>query len=392
MIDFTLQTPTTLIFGKHQEDKVGQEIKKRNGKRVLLVYGQRSIIVSGLLDRVCRILLQEGLTFVLWGGVEPNPKLAFVKSAIQKAKEENIDFVLAIGGGSAIDTAKLIATGFYYEGDPFDFNEKKAVPQKALPLGVILTIAAAGSEMSASCVITNAETKKKMGFNSDFNRPLFAILNPEITYSVSPYQTACGIVDIMMHTLERFFNPSQDLELADDIAIGLLKSVMKAAAVVMKNPHSYEARGALMVAGAYSHNGLTGIGKKVSMPVHQLEHALSGLYDFVAHGAGLSVLFPCWAMVYYEYSLPKFVRFADEVMQVKGKTDSETAYLGIIAIREFFRSLGMPITFKDLGIENPDIEGLLDLLFDGRTSINSVGTALDRTQAKRIYDLCQKEI
>ncbi len=392
MIDFVFTTPTTLLFGRHQEDNVAQEIKKRQGTRILIIYGQKSVIKSGLLARVCRTLEKENLFYILCGGVEPNPKLGFVKEAIKKAKQEEIDFILAIGGGSVIDTAKLVASGYYYDGDPFDFNEKKAKPNQALPVGVILTIAASGSEMSTSCVITNEKTKKKTGFNSEFNQPVFAILNPEITYTVSPYQTACGIVDIMMHTLERYFNPSEDLEFADDIAIGLLKSVMKSSRVVMKHPQSYEARGNLMIAGAYSHNGLMGIGKKVSMPVHQLEHALSGLYDFVAHGAGLAILFPCWAMVYYQYSLPKFVRFAKEVMNVQGKTDSETACLGIVAIREFFQNLGMPSTFKDLGINEPDIDGLISMLFDRRTSIDSVGTILDRTQAKRIFTLCQKEI
>lgn len=392
MENFTFCTPTKILFGRHQEENVGKEIKNYHGTKVLIVYGQKSIEKTGLLSRLLTYLDNEQLDYVLCGGVEPNPKLSFVCEAIKKAKEENIDFVLAVGGGSAIDAAKLIATGFYYQGNPFDFNEKKACPHKALPLGVVLTIAAAGSEMSSSCVITDDSRHKKTGFNSEFNRPLFAIENPEITFTVSKYQTACGIVDILMHTLERYFSPSSELECADDIAIGLLKSVMKAAYMVMENPTSYEARANLMLTSSLSHNGITGIGKNISMPVHQLEHALSGLYDFVAHGAGLSVLFPAWSMVYYQYSLPKFVRLAVEVMGVEGNTDSETAYLGIVAIQKFFHSLGMPITLSELGIESADTDALLNLLFDNRDCIMSAGATLDRQSAQRIFSLCQKEI
>jgi len=322
--------------------------------------------------------------------VEPNPKLSLVKKGIQIVNDENVDFILALGGGSVIDTAKLISVAYDYKGDPYDFNLKKVEADHALPLGVVLTISAAGSEMSTSCVISEENTHQKRGFNSEWNRPLFAILNPELTYTVSPYQTACGIVDIMMHTLERYFNPSSTIELSDDLALGLLKNVKKAGEEAMKDPTSYEARSNLMLASSFSHNGLTGIGKKTIMPVHQLEHALSGYYDHVAHGAGLAVLFPYWAMLYYTYDIPKFARFAREVMDVEGNDDKQTAYLGIQAIQSFFRSLGMPSSIKELGISSFEIAPLLDLMFDSRDSIASVGHDLSRKEAKEIFTLCMK--
>lgn len=386
--DFWLKTK--ILFGKGKEQEVGKEIRAFHGNKVLIVYGKHSVVASGLLNRVISYIQNENLSYVLLGGVEPNPKLSLVKKGIQIVNDENVDFILALGGGSVIDTAKLISVAYDYKGDPYDFNLKKVEADHALPLGVVLTISAAGSEMSTSCVISEENTHQKRGFNSEWNRPLFAILNPELTYTVSPYQTACGIVDIMMHTLERYFNPSSTIELSDDLALGLLKNVKKAGEEAMKDPASYEARSNLMLASSFSHNGLTGIGKKTIMPVHQLEHALSGYYDHVAHGAGLAVLFPYWAMLYYTYDIPKFARFAREVMDVEGNDDKQTAYLGIQAIQSFFRSLGMPSSIKELGISSFEIAPLLDLMFDSRDSIASVGHDLSRKEAKEIFTLCMK--
>lgn len=391
MDNFEYVVPTRLIVGKEKENQVGQIIKEYGFTNVLVVYGQKSVKASGLLDRVINSLRESEINYVLLGGVEPNPKLSYVIDGVKIARENQVELVLAIGGGSVIDAAKSICAGYYYEGNPYDFNDKKVVLKKSLPIATILTIAAAGSEMSTSCVISDASRNQKKGFNSELNRPLFSILNPELTYTVNKYQTACGIVDIMMHTLERYFNPSLNIEFADEIAIGLLKAVKKAGEVVINDLTNYEARRSLMLAGAFSHNGLTGIGKNVPMPVHQLEHALSGYYDFVAHGAGLAVLFPKWSMLYYKSDVKKFSYFAKEVMGVKEEDECKAAYLGIVAIQSFFKELGMPATFKDLGIENPNIDKLLDILFDGREHIESLGRKIDRKEAEKIYLYCLKE-
>ncbi len=388
---FDFVVPTKLIVGKGKEKDVGKIIKQYNYQNVLVVYGQKSVKESGLLNVIEESLKDNEIQYVLLGGVEPNPKLTFVIDGISIAKENKIDFVLAVGGGSVIDASKLICAGYYYNGNPYDFNDKKVVLTKSLPLGTILTIAAAGSEMSTSCVISDSSRSQKKGFNSEFNRPLFSILNPELTYSVSKYQTACGIVDIMMHTFERYFNPSLNVEFADEIAIGLLKSVKKAGEIVVEDLTNYEARRALMLAGAFSHNGLTGIGKKTPMPVHQLEHALSGCYDFVAHGAGLAVLFPKWCMLYYKSDVKKFSYFAREVMDIKEEDECKAAYLGIVAIQSFFKKIGMPISFRELGIEKPDINKLLEVLFDKREHIESLGGKIDRKEAEKIYLYCLEE-
>lgn len=391
MIQSTFEIHTKLWMGKKEEEKIGEILSAYPIRHLLIVCGKHSVRASGLLDRVCQRIEEQKIAYTLLEGIEPNPKISKVQEGIALVRKKKIDFLLAIGGGSVIDTTKLIAVAYDYEGDPFDFNRKKVEATHALPFGVILTISAAGSEMSTSCVISHEQTKEKRGFNSVYNQPQFAILNPELTYSVSPYQTACGIVDIMMHTLERYFNPSSPYEFADELALGLLKSVKQAGEKVMQDPNDYDARASLMLASSFSHNGITGIGKKTPMPVHQLEHALSGYYDFVAHGAGLAVLFPSWAMLYYKQDLPKFSRFAREVMQVQGIDDEETAYLGIIAIRSYFHRIGMPITWQELGILDPQIPILLDLLFQDREEIPSMKNSMNRVMAEKIYRLCQKE-
>ena len=254
--------------------------------------------------------------------------------------------ILAVGGGSVIDASKLLSHSYFYDGDAFDFITRKTAPEKHLPLGVILTISAAGSELSSSCVITNDEITpfRKLGFNSDTNRPLFAVLNPENTFSVNKYQTACGIVDIMMHTLERFMNNEDESELSDSFALGLLKTVIKCGRIAMNNPNNYEARAELMLASSYSHNGLTGLGKRTYMRVHGMEHILSGVYDQVAHGAGLSILWPAWC--YYELdnknAHKKLTILARELF------NEDNAKIGIDKLKEFFKELNMPTSLKDL--------------------------------------------
>ena len=313
MKNFIYNTPTKVYFGKGQEDNIGIILKGYNAKKVLLHYGKSSVKKSGLLDKIITKLKEESIEFYELGGVEPNPKLSLVLKGIELVKTNKIDFILAIGGGSVLDSAKLISSGSLVEHDPWLFSIKEKTPTKHIPVGVILTIAASGSDMSNSCVITNDLTKEKRGFNSEENRPTFAILNPELTYSVSKYQTACGIVDILMHTLERFISIGEETYLTDQISIALMKAVLKAGKVAIDNPNDYEARAELLWANSLSHNGLTSCGREFLMSVHQLEHEVSGMFDHVAHGAGLAALWPAWAMTVYTSAIERFKLFAYEI-------------------------------------------------------------------------------
>ena len=306
MHNFIYNTPTKIFFGRDQERNIGKILKEYQAKKILLHYGKSSIKKTGLLAKIQQLLQQENLEFFELEGVEPNPKLSLVEEGIKLVKREKIDFVLAIGGGSVIDSAKSICVGAMVDFSPWQFSIHVKEPKASLPLGVILTLAASGSDMSNSCVITNDKTKEKRGFNSEVNRPKFAILNPELTYTVSAYQTACGVVDIMMHTLERFISNGEETPLTDAIAIGLLKAVYQAGKVVMQDPNNYEARATLLWANSLSHNGLTSCGRSFVMSVHQLEHELSGMFDGVAHGAGLAILWPAWAKYAYPMALERF--------------------------------------------------------------------------------------
>lgn len=392
MQDFTFISPTKMFFGKNVENEIGQIITSYGYKRVLLHYGKSSAEKSGLLNVVRESLKENGIYFYEISGVEPNPDISLVREAIDELRNNPVDLILAIGGGSVIDSSKAIANGYYYDGDAFDFNLKKATPKKALPIGVILTISAAGSEMSSSCVISDRKNHLKRGFNSETNRPMFAIMNPELTYSVSKYQTACGIVDIMMHTMERYFNKSEYNELADNIAEGLLKSVIDAGWKAFNNPNDYDARATLMLASSLSHNGLTSLGKKSTMPVHQLEHALSGLYDNVTHGAGLSVLFLAWAKFYMYVDTQKFSKFAHNIFGVQLENPLESARLGIERLQRYFASLNMPITLEELQISNVDIESLVDIVSEHKTRIIEHHLLpMDYNVAKKIFELAKGE-
>ena len=359
MKNFQYYTPTKIFFGRDEEKKVGEILTEFQAKKILLHYGKSSVIKSGLLDTVKTSLKKAQIDFIELGGVEPNPKLTLVEKGIKLVKSEGIDFLLAIGGGSVIDSAKSIAVGALVDHSTWQFSTHEMTPKKAIPLGVILTLAASGSDMSDSCVITNDKTKEKRGFNSPLNRPKFAILNPELTYTVSPYQTACGIVDIMMHTLERFISSGEPSEPTDSIAIGLLKSVYQAGQRVMKNPKDYEARATLLWANSLSHNGLTSCGRSFVMSVHQLEHEVSGMFDEVAHGAGLAVLWPAWAKLAYPNAKDRFKRFVYEVLEIK-PTDSldKDIINGIEKFKEFFKKIGMPTSLKELNITEEDIKKL----------------------------------
>ena len=389
MIDFNLGIKTKIYFGPDKEDLIGDILSDENIKRVLIIIGQGSVKNSGLLTKVIGKLEDRNIKYLVLEGVRPNPDIEFIRENIYQVREYQPELILAIGGGSVIDTAKLIAVDYYYDGDVFDFNLHKAKPTKALPVGVILTISAAGSEMSTSCVIQDDRTGRKQGFNSDLVRPLFAIENPKLTYSVSPYQTACGIVDIMMHTLERYMQPSSENEPADGFAEALLKSVIKAGQKVMRNPEDYESRAVLMLMSSLSHNGLTNIGKPFGMPVHQLEHGLSGMYKTIAHGAGLAVLWPAWAKYYVQYDIDKFDRYARNVWNSQNPNKEENALQGIKLTEEFFRYIGMPSRLMEFKVGAIDIDGLIIRLTDNGTRVVAHPVKpLDGEVARIIYNSC----
>ena len=362
MIDFDFISPTKLYFGTNKEQLIGRICLEGGYKKVLIVIGQGSIKRNGLLNRVLTSLDESDIKYQILEGVRPNPTIELCHKGIEEARIFVPNLILAIGGGSVIDTAKNIAAGYFYPGDSFDFNLHIAKPKKALPVGVILTIAASGSEMSNSCVIQDDEKQIKRGFNDDLIRPVFAIENPELMYSLSKTQTAYGVVDIMMHTLERYFNGSSDNEPADGFAEALLKSVVKAAKTIVNNPMDYDARAVLMLMSSLSHNDLTSIGKGKMLFVHQIEHALSGVYPEVAHAAGLAVLFPAWAKYYVNYDVDKFNSLAMNVFGLHKSNTMDNAIAGIQEIEKLFALLGMPKTFKDLGINNPNIELLANLV------------------------------
>ena len=389
MIDFDFVSPTKIYFGSNKEELIGQICNERGYKRVYIVIGQGSVKRNGLLDRVLASLDAQDIKYQILEGVRPNPTIDLCHKGIEEARIFAPNLILAIGGGSVIDTAKNIAVGYFYVGDSFDFNLHKAKPKKALPIGVVLTIAASGSELSNSCVIQDDETQVKKGFNDDLVRPVFAIENPKLTYSVSKVQTAYGIVDIMMHTLERYFNGSSENEPADGFAEALLRSVIKSARVVINNPTDYDARAVLMLMSSLSHNGLTSIGKGSLLYVHQLEHAVSGVYPDVAHAAGLAVLFPAWAKYYVNIDTDKFDSLARNVFGLNNKNKLENAKAGIKEIEKLFDSLDMPKSFKDLGINEPDISKLVNLITNnGERVIKHPKKDMDGEVLTAIFNSC----
>lgn len=391
MNNFNFISPTKIYFGKDKELEIGKILKSLGSARILIIYGMNSVIKSGLLDAVTNLLNEENIEYVLFGGVRANPTREKVLSGVKFAKEKKIDFILALGGGSVIDCSKSIGVGYYYDGDPFDFNCYKAKPTKTIPVGVILTIAAAGSELSNSCVIQDDALGMKKGFNDDLVRPVFVIEDPVLTFTTPKYQTACGITDIMMHTLERYFSNSGKFELADDLAVGLLKSVVSAGIFAINNPNDYDSRACLMLASSYSHNGLTSLGKANKFPCHYLEHILSGLYPNVAHGAGLAVIFPAWCEQYIIEDSIKMNRLTKELFHIDCKNDIEGAKIFIIEIKEYFSKLGMPSCFSELGLVNVNVDDLIEQYAKNGTRVIDHGTKpLDQTLARQIFNLCNK--
>lgn len=380
MQDFNFISPTKIYFGKNAEENLSDALK--NHKKILMIYGQGSIKATGVYDKVVSQIKKVGIEIFELSGVRANPCISKVKEGIDIARKNTIDLVLAVGGGSVIDSAKSICVGYFYDGDPFDFNLHKVVPTKALPLGVVLTISASGSELSDSCVVMNDETLVKQGFNNDIVRPVFAIMNPTFTYSVNKYQTGCGIVDIISHSFERYFSKGEDSEISESLALTIIKETIRAGKVAIENPNDYAARSDLMLLGSLSHNGLTSLGKTKQMPIHKMEHALSAYDIRIAHGAGLSVLIPLWMKAAYKEDLPKFAKFANEVFGVKGN-DEEAAIKGIKLLKEYFVSIGMPVTLKEIYLKEEDIEKVVDMMTDeGKTIIG----------ANSIKPLCKQEI
>ncbi|SDB62751.1 iron-containing alcohol dehydrogenase [Butyrivibrio sp. INlla16] len=361
MFDFNYYTPTKVVFGKGTENKAAELIKEFGGKKILIHYGGGSVVRSGLLKRVTDCLDAAEISYVTLGGAVPNPHLGLVYEGIELCKKENVDFLLAVGGGSAIDSAKAIGYGVVNDGDVWDLYDYKKEAKGCLPLGVILTIAATGSEMSDSSVITKEEGLVKRGYSSDYSRPRFAIMNPELTMTLPDYQTACGCTDIMMHTMERYFTNGGNMGLTDSLAEGLLRTVKKNALILCKDPQNYDARAEVMWAGSLAHNGLTGCGNDGGdWMTHKLEHELGGLYD-VAHGAGLAAIWGSWARYVYKDCLPRFKKFAINVMEVEDSgSDEEIALRGIEAMEEFYRSINMPTNLRELGVKPND--GDLELM------------------------------
>lgn len=347
--DFNFYSPTQVVFGKSAEEQLAALVKRYGGTRVLVHYGGGSARRSGLLDKVFGLLSDAGIGYVELGGVVPNPLLSLVKDGIALCRKEKIDFILAVGGGSVIDSAKAIAYGVPYDGDPWDFWDGKAVPQSSLPVGTILTIPAAGSEMSDSCVVTRDEDQNKRGFNNDLCRCKFAIMNPERTYTLPPYQTAAGATDIMMHTMERYFSRYDGMTLTDSIAESLLRTVKDSIFEVLKNPTDYRHRAQIMWAGSLSHNNLTECGLEKDFATHRLEHELSALFG-VTHGAGLAAMWGSWARFVMPKHVSRFVQYAVNVMGVTNDlTDPEgTALRGIEATERFFHAIGMPTSIPEL--------------------------------------------
>lgn len=389
MQNFIYNTPTKVVFGRGAANKVGEELCARGASKVLIHFGSGSVQRSGLLDRITGQLSAAGLSYVLLGGVAPNPKISLVRDGIALCKKEQVDFLLAVGGGSVIDSTKAIAHGYADDRDPWDdYIAKGVLPEKTTPFATVLTLSAAGSEMSNSCVLTNEVLHLKRGLTTELNRPLVSFLDPELTFTASKFQTGCGIVDIMMHTLERYCVPTGGGDLTDRLAEGLLVAVRDAGRIAIEDPINYEARATLMWASSLSHNGLTGCGSTYAFTVHKLEHDVSGLHDQVAHGAGLSVLFPAWAKEVYLEDPARFAQLAVRVWgcEMDEAQPERTALQGIKAMKAYFKSIGMPTTMRELGLSAADYDALVDMTTkNGTQTVPSCYGTMDRERILKIY-------
>ena len=393
MENFAYYTPTKVVFGKDEEKNVGKLAKEFGAKKVLIHYGGGSAIRSGLIDKIKTSLTEENISFVELGGVKPNPRLSLIYEGIKLAKENSVDFILAVGGGSVIDSAKGIGYGVANPDieDVWDLYIGKKKTQKCAPIGVILTIAAAGSEMSSGSVVTKEDEQLKRSYGCDNARPKFAIMNPELTYTLPKYQIACGVVDIMMHTMERYFSPVGNLELTDKIAEGLLRTMIKYGKLSLENPHNYEARAEIMWASSLAHNGLTGCGGIGDWSTHQLEHDLGGVYD-IAHGAGLSAVWGSWARYVYKENPKRFVQFAENVFGIeKIGTDEDVAIKGIEAMENFYKDIEMPISISETGINlsDEDVEMLAEKCSNNGTRYIGSFKKLFKEDMAKIYSMAR---
>lgn len=366
MNNFNFWTPTRYSFGKGVEELVGKQAAEIGAKKILLVYGGKSAKKSGLLDRVMKSLEEQNIEITELGGINPNPTDDRVYEGIDLVRKNNIDTLIVVGGGSAIDTAKAIAAGALYDGDFWDFFCGKASIEAALPIGVVLTIPAAGSEGSGNAVITKIDGMHKISIRTEYQlRPKFALLNPELTFTLPPYQTASGIADMMAHIMERYFSPTDDVQLTDRISEGVLKAIIEESPKVIENPEDYEARANIMWSGTLAHNGICGCGRVEDWTSHAMEHEISALYG-VTHGAGLAVVFPAWMTFMAEHKPAKIAQFARRVFGVQDRDDKTAALEGISALRGFFSSIGLPINFGELGINTPDIGTLVRKLHENK--------------------------
>ena len=369
MDNFNFYSPTEFVFGKGRENDCGTYVKKYGGTKVLIHYGGQSAQKSGLLDRVKSSLTANGVPFVELGGVQPNPRDTLVYKGIDLCRRENVDFILAVGGGSVIDSAKAIAMGVVYDGDFWDFYSGKRA-EKALPVGTVLTIAAAGSEGSGDSVITKEDGMLKRGAGSDLIRPRFSVMNPELTQTLPAYQTACGATDIMAHVFERYFTNTLEVEITDRLCEAVLLTMVKETPRVIADPNNYEARANIMWAGTVAHTNIVGVGRQQDWNSHRIEHELSALYD-CAHGAGLAVIMPAWMEFVYRHDLMRFCQMATRVFgcQMDFENPENTALAGIKAFRTFLHNIGMPINFAELGAKQEDIPALVEKhgVGDGRT-------------------------
>lgn len=389
MDNFTFYAPTYFVFGKDEENNTGHYVKRFGGKKVLLHYGGGSVVRSGLLQRVKDSLRKENIEYTELGGVKPNPRSGLVYEGIELCRNENIDFVLAVGGGSTIDSAKAIAAGVLYQGDFWDFYQGKEVTE-ALPVGTVLTIAAAGSEGSPDSVITHENGMYKRGASGEALRPVFSILNPALTQTLPAYQTACGITDIMAHLFERYFTNTLNVEVTDRLIEGLLITMINEAPKVIADPNDYEARANIMWAGMMAHNNSCGVGREQDWASHNIEHELSAVYD-CAHGAGLAVVFPAWMTYTMSHDIPRFAKLASRVWGCDMDYDhpEKTALEGIICLKRFLKSIGMPGNFKELGADEKDIEKMAHTACygDGRTGEIGSFVTLDEKAVAEIYRL-----
>lgn len=395
MKNFNYYAPTQVAFGRNTESQVAELVKKYGGSKVLIHYGGQSAIRSGLLAKVEQILTEAGIAYVKLGGVKPNPRLSLVRKGIELCKEENVDFLLAVGGGSVIDSCKAISSGRFYQGDVWTLYEHKDHATQYLPIGCILTIPAAGSEMSNGSVITNDEVESwlKKDYCVDEFRCKFAIMNPEQTFTLPAWQTACGITDMMMHTMERYFSKDDDMETTDAIAEAILRTCMKEGPLTLANPTDYTCRANIMWAGTLAHNDLTGCGTTGDWATHNIEHELSGLFD-VSHGAGLAAVWGSWARYTRNENLPRFARFAHNVMGIDttNMSDMEASDAGIKAMEQFFRSIGMPTDIHTLvgkDITDAEIEEMAQKCTNGDTTTIGGLKILHAADIVKIYQMAK---